>query len=114
MNRKFMAIAERRECKDWVSIYYTGNEWKLVNTFEVETLDLVDLQWIKEDTAILLWDSPLECKILVYSAMTGELIAKHCPHTLGLGVKSVSSSPNSSYIIAAFFDPKIRVYNAIS
>ena len=42
-NKKFMAFAERRDLKDWVSIYYTGNDWKLVNTFEVETFDLADL-----------------------------------------------------------------------
>jgi hypothetical protein len=65
-------VAERREAKDWVSIYFTGNEWKLVNTFEVDTFDMADLTWCKEDTAILVYDSPLEAKILVYSVMTGE------------------------------------------
>jgi hypothetical protein len=72
-----MALAERRELKDWVSIYYTGNDWKLVNTFEVETFDLNDLIWTKADSAILVWDTPLENKIVVYSAMTGEPLAKH-------------------------------------
>ena len=38
-----MAFAERRDFKDWVSIYYTGNDWKLINTFEVDTFDLADL-----------------------------------------------------------------------
>lgn len=33
-NGKFVCIAERRECKDWVSIYYAGHDWKLVNSFE--------------------------------------------------------------------------------
>mmetsp|Transcript_33072 Transcript_33072/g.32200 ORF Transcript_33072/g.32200 Transcript_33072/m.32200 type:complete len:133 (+) Transcript_33072:180-578(+) len=42
-NKKFMAFAERRELKDWVSIYYAGYDWKMVNTFEVETFDLMDL-----------------------------------------------------------------------
>ncbi len=39
-NKKFMALAERRDGRDWVSVYYTGSDWKLINTFEVETLDL--------------------------------------------------------------------------
>jgi hypothetical protein len=76
-NKKFMALAERRDLKDWVSIYYAGNDWKLVNTFEVETFDLHDLMWTREDTAILVWDTPLESKILIYSAMTGEVLARH-------------------------------------
>jgi hypothetical protein len=76
-NGKFVAIAERREFKDWISIYYGGADWKLVNTFECETLDLVDIMWTKEDSAILVYDTPLENKIIVYSAMTGEPLAKH-------------------------------------
>ena len=78
-NKKFMALAERREMKDWVSIYYTAYDWKLVNTFEVETLDMNDLQWCKLDSAILVWDTPLENKLIIYSALTGEPLAKHMP-----------------------------------
>jgi len=85
-----MALAERREAKDWVSIYYTGNDWKLVNTFEVDTFDLIDLMWAKEDTSILVYDTPLESKLLIYSAMTGEIVAKHnLSSGPGLGIKQV-------------------------
>lgn len=48
-----MALAERRDGKDWVSIYYTGADWKLITTFEVDTFDLQEIMWVKEDTAIL-------------------------------------------------------------
>ena len=113
-NRKFMALAERRENKDWVSIYYSGNEWKLVNCFEVDSFDLADIMWIKEDTAILVYDTPLEAKISIYSAMTGEAVAKHNLSGPGLGIKSVVVSPNGVYMVAAFFDTKLRVFNAIS
>jgi hypothetical protein len=44
-NKKFMALAERREAKDWISIYYTSADWKLVNTFEVDVFDLADIMW---------------------------------------------------------------------
>lgn len=111
-NKKFMALAERREGKDWISIYYTGNDWKLINTFEVETLDLQDIMWVKEDTSILVYDSYLEAKIFIYSAMTGTPIAKHIFSVSGLGVKSVSVSPNGVFIIASFFDNKLKVFNS--
>lgn len=40
-NGKFMCILERKDAKDWIAIYYAGNDWKLVNAFEsVETSDL--------------------------------------------------------------------------
>lgn len=74
-NKNFMAFAERRDLKDWVSIYYTQDSWKMVNTFEVDTFDMSDFEWCKADSAILIWDTPLENKLLIYSAMTGQVIA---------------------------------------
>ncbi|TNV82764.1 hypothetical protein FGO68_gene14707 [Halteria grandinella] len=124
-NKKFIAVAERKEARDWVSIYYTGNEWKLVNTFEVDTFDLADLMWCKEDSAILVWDSALESRFLVYSALTGDKLVDHkytptsqsqlqTPGSVGLGIKSLSLSPNGLYLIAAFFETKMRLYNGLS
>eukprot|EP00347_Sterkiella_histriomuscorum_P020793 403336439 len=113
-NQKFMALAERRETKDWISIYYAGADWKLVNTFEVETFDLVDIMWCKEDTALVVYDTPLEAKVLVYSALTGDILARHQLHSPGLGVKSVSLSPSGIFMAVAYFDVKLRVFNAYS
>jgi len=67
---KFMALAERNQCKDYVGIYYCG-DWKLMNHFQVETTDLADLMWSKDNTAVIVWDNPVECRILVYSATQG-------------------------------------------
>jgi hypothetical protein len=66
-NGKFMALAERRESKDFIGIYYCG-DWTLVNYFEVKTYDLQDIAWTKDDTAIVVWDNCLECRLLIYSA----------------------------------------------
>ena len=53
-NGKFMCLAERRDCKDWVSIYYAGHDWKMVNTFETtESFDMIDCKWVMMNTAIL-------------------------------------------------------------
>jgi len=70
-NKKFMALAERQNCKDVVSIYYADNDWKMVNTFDVETMDMSDLKWTMNDGAIIVWDNPIESRFIVYSAMTG-------------------------------------------
>lgn len=71
-NGKFMALAERENCKDSIGIYYCG-DWKLMNHFQVDTIDLADLMWSHDDTAIVVWDSLIECRILVYSATQGLL-----------------------------------------
>lgn len=49
-----------------------------MNHFQVETIDLADLVWAKDDTAIIVWDNPIECRLLVYSATQG-LLAQHIP-----------------------------------
>jgi hypothetical protein len=124
-NKKFIAIVERREAKDWVAIYHTVGEWKMVNTFEIDTFDAADISWCKEDTSIMINDSPLDAKILIYSAMTGvcqaninlqnySINAKYGDSSLALGIKSVTLSPNQYYAVASFFDTKIRLYNGIS
>ena len=31
-NKKFAALAERKDAKDMIGIYYAGNEWKMMQT----------------------------------------------------------------------------------
>jgi hypothetical protein len=70
--------------------------------------------WIKEDTAIVAVDTHLESKVVVYSAMTGEVLTRHLISGPGLGVKQVLMSPNQILMLMAFFDTKIKVVNGIS
>ena len=93
-NKKFAALAERKEAKDIVGIYYAGNDWKMVTQIEVDTFDLQDVKWISGDSAIIVWDTALECKILIYSVATGELLTKYTPDVVGLGIKSLTISPD--------------------
>ena len=64
-NKNFMAIAERRDVKDYIGVYST-NDWKLVDHFSVETFDLADMLWMPNDSAIAVWDSQLYYKLLIY------------------------------------------------
>lgn len=114
-NKKFACLSERRDLKDWVSIYYAGQDWKMVNTFETETFDLADIKWIKEDTAICVIDSPVENRVLIYSAMTGEPLAKHLGgQSFMMGVKNLNVSPNGLFMVIGYFESKAKVINAYS
>ena len=106
-----MALAERKDCKDYIGIYYCG-DWKLINHFQVETFDLHDLAWSKDNTAIVVWDNPVECRLLVYSATNG-LIVKHTPYENALGIKTVQFSECGKYLAAGCYDQKVRLYNHI-
>jgi len=111
-NGKFMALAERNDCKDFIGIYYCG-DWKLMNHFQVETSDLADLMWAKDDTAIVVWDNPIECRLLIYSATQG-LLAQHIPYDNALGFRTLNFSPNGQFLAAGAYDQKVRLYNHIS
>ena len=39
-NKKFCAIAEKREGKEKVGIYYATNEWQMLASIPVDTIDL--------------------------------------------------------------------------
>ena len=80
-NGKFMALIEKKEHKDWITIYYAGNDWKTLNSFEVggELLDAQDVKWTMKNTALLVQDSNLDSRYAVFSALTGQVLAIHTP-----------------------------------
>ena len=113
-NKKFAALAERKEARDVIGIYYAGNEWKMVNSIDIDTFDMQDFKWINGDSAILVWDTSLEPQILIYSLATGNILTKHEPDCIGLGIKSLSLSHNKNLTAAGLYDGSIQLYNNIT
>lgn len=109
---KFMALAERRNCKDFISIF-SCNGWQLVKHFETETNDLADLCWSPDGRILAVWESSLEYKILMYS-MDGKLISIYSAYDFALGIKSVSWSPSSQFLVIGSYDQSVRVLNNIT
>lgn len=58
-NGKYMLLAERRECKDYCSIFSCDN-WQLLKHFEVDTDNLEGLSWSPNGSTFAVWESPLE------------------------------------------------------
>ncbi len=78
---QYLAVLERRDCKDWLSIYWVGAGnpsaahlrasasgsgsagesvgWALVKTYPVDTEDCADVQWSPDDRVLCVYDSPL-------------------------------------------------------
>jgi len=109
---KFMALAERRDTKDYMGIYYT-EDWKLVNHFQLDSVDLNDLRWAPDDSAIVVWDNCIDYRLMVYCPAQG-LIAKHQPYENALGIKSVEFSQNGQFLAVGSYDQKARIFNHIS
>uniref|UniRef100_A0A3B3BCV5 WD repeat containing, antisense to TP73 n=1 Tax=Oryzias melastigma TaxID=30732 RepID=A0A3B3BCV5_ORYME len=108
----YMALAERRDCKDYVSIFVC-DDWHLLRHFETETQDLSGLEWSPNGSVLAVWESCLEYKILLYS-LDGRLLSTYSAYEWSLGVKSVSWSPSSQFLAIGSFDEKVRILNHIT
>jgi WD40 repeat protein len=109
---KFMALAERHECRDYIGIYFT-HDWQLVSHFAVDSFDLENMSWTPDDTAIVVYDSSLTYNLLVYSP-TGSLLTKCKAYDNALGIKSLKISPSGNFIAVGAYDQSVRVYSHIS
>ena len=108
--KKFLGIGERHNGKDYIGIYYCG-DWKLLQHFQTETTDLSDLEWAGNSTTLVVWDTYLEYKVLIYS-VNGDLREKIQPYEKYMGVKAVAFSPNGLYLGIGGYDQIVRVINA--
>ena len=109
---RYMALAERRECKDVVSIFECDS-WQLVQHFPVGTQDLVGLCWSPGGGVLAVWDSVLDYKVLLYS-MDGRCLSTYSAYEHALGVKTVSWAPSGQFLAIGSFDEKLRVLNHLT
>ena len=109
---QYMALAERRECKDRMSIFECNN-WQLVQHFSVATQDMAGIKWSPDGSVIALWDSVLDYKVLLYS-MDGRCLATYSAYEHALGVKTVTWSPSSQFLAIGSYDEKLRILNHLT
>ena len=65
------------------------------------------------NTAILVQDSVLDAQFIIYSAMTGQKIVCHRPEVnMGLGIRTLSHSPNQKIIACGVYDTNLVIYNS--
>ncbi|KAK2994685.1 hypothetical protein RJ640_026164 [Escallonia rubra] len=109
---QFAAICTRRDCKDYINLL-SCHTWEIMGVFAVDTLDLSDIEWSPDDSAIVVWDSPLDYKVLIYSP-DGRCLSKYQAYESGLGVKSVSWSPCGQFLAVGSYDQVLRVLNHLT
>ncbi|XP_020222888.1 WD repeat-containing protein WRAP73 [Cajanus cajan] len=109
---KFAAICTRRDCKDYINLL-SCQTWENMGNFSVDTQDLADIEWSPDDSAIVIWDSPLEYKVLIYSP-DGRCLFKYQAYESGLGVKSVSWSPCGQFLAVGSYDQMLRVLSHLT
>uniref|UniRef100_A0A3Q2QM63 WD repeat containing, antisense to TP73 n=1 Tax=Fundulus heteroclitus TaxID=8078 RepID=A0A3Q2QM63_FUNHE len=97
---RYMALAERRDCKDYVSIFVC-DDWHLLRVSRTLTC------------VFSVWWVALNYKVLLYS-LDGRLLSTYCAYEWSLGVKSVSWSPSSQFLAIGSYDEKVRILNHIT
>ncbi|XP_078442429.1 transducin/WD40 repeat-like superfamily protein [Wolffia australiana] len=109
---KFAAVCTRSECKDHV-ILLSCQTWEIMGSFSVDTVDLAGVEWSPDDTAIAVWDSSLEYKVIIYSP-DGRCLFKYSAYGCGLGIKTVAWSPCGQFLAVGSFDQTVRVLNRLT
>lgn len=111
-NGKYMALAERRDCRDHISLF-DCSQWQLVRHFPVETSDLVGVAWSPDSNVLCLWDSVLDYKLYLYS-IDGRCLASYSAYEHALGIKCVQWSPTSQFLAIGSYDQKLRILNHVT
>lgn len=111
----FMALAERKEWHDYIGIYYI-KDWSLVKHFAIDSSDLQEVLWLKDDSALIISDNAIESKVYIYS-LEGDLITIVAPFetisTIGLG--NMFLSLNGYYVAFSFIDQNcLKVYDCFT
>ena len=109
---KFMAVAERKECKDFVSVFLCS-QWEMVSHFSVDTKDLAGVSWSPNGGMLCLQDSLLYYNVLLYS-MDGRCVATYSAYENALGVKSLAWSPTGQFLAVGSYDQRVRLLNHIT
>uniref|UniRef100_A0A8D0KVA4 WD repeat containing, antisense to TP73 n=1 Tax=Strix occidentalis caurina TaxID=311401 RepID=A0A8D0KVA4_STROC len=109
---RYMAVAERRDCKDFVSIFVCS-DWQLLRHFDTETQDLFGIEWAPNGCVLAAWDTCLEYKILLYS-LDGRLLSTYRAYEWSLGIKSIAWSPSSQFLAIGSYDEKVRILNHVT
>uniref|UniRef100_A0A8C6CV47 WD repeat containing, antisense to TP73 n=1 Tax=Moschus moschiferus TaxID=68415 RepID=A0A8C6CV47_MOSMO len=109
---RYLALAERRDCRDYVSIFVCS-DWQLLRHFDTDTQDLAGIEWAPNGCVLAAWDSCLEYKVLLYS-LDGRLLSAFCAYEWSLGIKSVAWSPSSQFLAIGSYDGKVRILNHVT
>ncbi|XP_023697332.2 WD repeat-containing protein WRAP73 isoform X2 [Paramormyrops kingsleyae] len=109
---RYVALAERRDCKDHVSVFVC-DDWQLLRHFETDTQDLAGVEWSPNGCVLAVWDTCLEYRVLLYS-LDGRLLSTYSAYEWCLGIKSIAWSPSSQFLAIGSYDEKVRILNHIT
>jgi len=116
---RYMALAERRDCKDALSIFDLTS-WTLVKHFAPSTRELAGVSWkpAREDHVLLVWEALYFGFDLLLYSLSGDILGRfthdefvdsliHKNRITSLGVGKAVFSPCGRLVAASSSDPRL-------
>lgn len=70
---KFMALIEKHDCKDYLTIYFTHG-WSMVNSFQLDLFDAVEVRWAPNNSYLVVWDNCINYRLQVFCHSKGQIL----------------------------------------
>ena len=110
-NGLYSAVVERKDIHDYIGIY-SNTDFDLVSHFMSESADLVDIEWTKDNTSLIIIDYPIESKVYIYSTI-GTLESSFEPCNIGsFGIPLMKQSEDKKSV-AFVTEQNIKLYDTI-
>jgi WD40 repeat protein len=109
---KFVAIAERREAKDFINLF-SCVKWTLLKQVAMDTTDLFGIEWSPNSHYICAWDSIVECKLQILN-VAGHILKTVSFYNDFLGIKAVRWSHDSRLLAVSTHDEVVRILDHIN
>lgn len=97
---RYLALLERREFRDYLSLFDCHKNWQLLRNVQVDTQDAVGLRWSPDGRFMVIWDNCLRYRVALYT-VDGRHVHSYCAYEPGqdlLGVKSICWSPSGQML----------------
>nr|XP_037282315.1 WD repeat-containing protein WRAP73-like isoform X2 [Rhipicephalus microplus] len=108
-----LAVVERRDSKDFVSII-NCKTWTLEQNFPVASEDIADLLWAPNAETFCIWESPRTgFQLYVYSTAGAKLASFGLNEEI-IGIKSLSWSHCGQVVLLESFDDKIMLLETVA
>ena len=100
-NGQYLAVVERRDGKDCLSLFHSAKDWRVARHFELlPDMDTQGVLWSANSDLIAVYSTKLQCCLAVYS-LDGRCLFLYRPEDLGLSLFSVAWASCGSVLAIA-------------
>ncbi|VDP78431.1 unnamed protein product [Echinostoma caproni] len=108
---RYLALIERREFRDHLSIFDCHANWELLRNVQLDTQDAVGLRWSPDGRFLAVWDDCLRYRVTIYT-VDGRHVHSFCAYEPGQDLLGCGEIPFME--ACPSYDQKCRVLNSFN